>query len=142
MVNVAPVPCLLSIICDDHLALAGFYAAACNYPEIEELRSPIFTALRTPSVAIGFHHRQAFELLGLVETRGSSGQMHVNLDVGDRDGVLATGEAFLAHGATLIKEPFETYYGAFQTVVADPEGNVVRITTAQPALTTRCEGDV
>jgi hypothetical protein len=128
-----PVPCLVSIICEDHVALAGFYAQACGYPEIEALRSPIFTALQTPGIAIGFHARAALELLEIDDAPGS-GHMHLNLDVGAREAVTATGEAFLALGAKLLKSPFETYYGAFQTVVADPEGNVIRITTTQEPL--------
>lgn len=136
-VTVVPAPCLVSLICNDHLALAGFYADVCGYREIEAVRSHIFTALQTPTVAIGFHHRQAFELLGIDDTSSPSGQMHLNLDVGGPDEVLLMGDAFVAHGGSLIKEPFETYYGAFQTVVADPEGNVVRITTNQPALMER-----
>jgi uncharacterized glyoxalase superfamily protein PhnB len=129
-----PTPCLVSIICDDHLALAAFYSQVCGYPEIEAVHSPIFTALQTPSIAIGFHAREAFKLLEIDDTSVPSGQIHLNLDVGGPDDVVATGESFLAAGATLIKAPFETYYGAFQTVVADPEGNVVRITTSQEAL--------
>jgi catechol 2,3-dioxygenase-like lactoylglutathione lyase family enzyme len=129
-----PVPCLVSIICNDHVALADFYAKACGYTEIEAVHSPIFTALQTPSVAIGFHAREALGLLEIDDAPGS-GHIHLNLDVGDAAAVVATGEAFLALGATLLKSPFETYYGAFQTVVADPEGNVIRITTTQEALT-------
>jgi catechol 2,3-dioxygenase-like lactoylglutathione lyase family enzyme len=129
-----PTPCLISIICDDHLALSAFYSEVCGYPEIEAVKSPIFTALRTPTIAIGFHARAAFELLEIDDTSVPSGQMHVNFDVGDPDEVSATGERFLAAGATLIKAPFQTYYGAFQTVLADPEGNVVRITTSQAAF--------
>jgi catechol 2,3-dioxygenase-like lactoylglutathione lyase family enzyme len=130
-----PTPCLVSIICADHVALAGFYAKVCGFSEITELQSPIFTALQTPSVALGFHAQAAFELLGIDDAGVPSGQMHLNFDVGGPDEVIASGESFLAAGATLVKAPFETYYGAFQTVVADPEGNVVRITTSQAALT-------
>jgi hypothetical protein len=128
-----PVPCLVSIICEDHVALADFYAKACGYTEIEAVHSPIFTALQTPGVAIGFHAREALGLLEIDDAAGS-GHVHLNLDVGGRDEVVATGEAFVGLGATLLKSPFETYYGAFQTVVADPEGNVIRITTTQEAL--------
>jgi catechol 2,3-dioxygenase-like lactoylglutathione lyase family enzyme len=131
-----PTPCLVSIICADHVALAGFYAKVCGFPEITELQSPIFTALQTPSIALGFHARAAFELLGIDDASVPSGQMHLNFDVGGPDDVIACGESFLAAGATLVKEPFQTYYGAFQTVFADPEGNIVRLTTSQTALAT------
>ena len=130
----APAPCLVSVICRDHTALADFYRRAGGYTEIDAVHSPIFTALRTPTIALGFHAAAAYELLGLTETASRSGQIHLNLDVGARDGVLAALSAFVREGATVLKEPFETYYGAFQAVVADPEGNVVRLTTRQDAL--------
>ncbi len=130
----APFPCLISIICTDHVALAGFYRRAGGYAEIDAVASPIFTALATPTVALGFHAAAAYELLGLTETTSRSGQMHVNLDAGDRAGVLDALQAFIREGATVLKKPFETYYGAFQAVIADPEGNVVRLTTHQSAL--------
>ncbi len=33
----------------------------------------------------------------------------------------------VANGATLIKEPYVTYYNWYQSVLLDPEGNVFRI---------------
>jgi predicted enzyme related to lactoylglutathione lyase len=41
--------------------------------------------------------------------------------------VSAATERAVANGARLLHEPYETYYGAWQSVLADPDGNVFRI---------------
>jgi len=41
-------------------------------------------------------------------------------------------ERAIAHGARLLHDPYETYYGAFQSVLADPDGNVFRINYFRP----------
>ncbi|HRE00126.1 MAG TPA: VOC family protein, partial [Ilumatobacteraceae bacterium] len=43
------------------------------------------------------------------------------------DAVTAATERAIANGARLLHDPYETYYGAFQSVLADPDGNVFRI---------------
>ena len=126
-------PCLVSIVCDDHRTLAAFYQTAFGFTEIEEVRSSIFTALRTPQVALGFHHRDAYNLLDLEEAP-ASGRVHLNIDVGDPSAVAVMAARLADLGAVIRKGPFETYYGATQVVAADPEGNIIRITTTQEAL--------
>jgi uncharacterized glyoxalase superfamily protein PhnB len=44
----------------------------------------------------------------------------------DDEVTMATDRA-IAHGARLLHEPYETYYNAWQSVLADPDGNVFRI---------------
>ncbi len=126
---------LVSIFCADHQALAEWYSATFGFAEIPELASPIFIALDAGAVALGFHHHDAYDLLGLSEERHGRGtKIHVTFDVGDAAVIDAAPPTLVAGGATVIKGPFTTYYGARQLVFADPEGNIMRISTTEPAL--------
>lgn len=126
---------LVSIFCADHRALAAWYTATFGLAEIAELSSPLFTALAAGQVALGFHHDDAYDLLGLGQERAAVGtRVHCTFDAGDAAGIDAAAGRLRAAGARLIKEPFDTYYGARQIVFADPEGNVMRLSTPQPEL--------
>lgn len=126
---------LVSIFCADHVALASWYQEALGFPEIEELTSPVFTALVAGRVALGFHHDDAYNLLGLDAYRAHSGvRVHCTFDAGTPAEIDAAADRLRAAGARLIKEPFDTYYGARQIVFADPEGNVMRLSTPQAEL--------
>jgi len=130
-----PRPVVVSFVAGDHLALADFYRNAFGFVEVEAVRSPIFTALRTPTVVLGFHHDDAYELLGLDQRRGAvGGGVHVTFDVGSAADVDAMAPTLQELGAQLIKGPFTTYYQARQMVMADPEGNVFRVSDTQDAL--------
>ena len=126
---------LVSIFCSDHRALAAWYAGTFGFAEIEALSSPIFTALSAGGVALGFHHADAAALLDLDAERAATGtRLHCTFDAGDAAAIDAAAGRLRAAGARLIKEPFDTYYGARQVVFADPEGNVMRLSTSQPEL--------
>ena len=126
---------LVSIFCADHRALALWYSATFGFPEITELASPIFLALDAGAVALGFHHDDAYDLLGLSgERHGRGTRIHATFEAGDAAVIDAAPPALIAGGATVIKGPFTTYYGARQIVFADPEGNIMRLSTGQPAL--------
>ena len=126
---------LVSIFCDNHRELAQWYGTTFGFAEIVELSSPWFIALWAGRVGLGFHHDDAFDLLGLGDRRGATGtRLHCTLDAGPADEVDAAADRRRAVGATIIKGPFTTYYGARQIVFADPEGNVMRLSTPQPAL--------
>jgi uncharacterized glyoxalase superfamily protein PhnB len=126
---------LVSIFCRDHRALAAWYADTFGFAEIEGVSSPLFTALAAGPVALGFHHDDAYDLLGLQDERAPEGtRLHCTFDAGDAATIDAAAGRLLAAGARLIKEPFDTYYGARQIVFADPEGNVMRLSTPQHEL--------
>lgn len=126
---------LISVFCTDHLALADFYARAFGFTEIEEIRSPIFTALDAGPIVLGFHADEAFDLLGIPERRALSGNsFHITFDIGTHADVDASVEHLLAAGATLIQGPFTTYYDARQLVLLDPEDNVLRVSSSQTAV--------
>ncbi len=125
---------LVSLMCRDHVALAAFYAEAFSLEAVAEVQSPIFTALDAGGVGLGFHADDAFDLLGVAERRGGSTANHVTFDLGTAAAVDASVDRLVALGATVVKEPFTTYYDARQVVFADPEGNVFRVSDTQTAL--------
>ena len=126
---------LVSFFCQDHLALAGFYREAFGFAEVEEVRSPIFTALAAGGIALGFHADDAYALLGVEDRRGARAGTHVTFDLGTAAAVDACVPRLCALGATVVQGPFTTYYDARQVVLVDPEGNVLRVSDTQQALT-------
>ena len=128
-------PVLASYLCRDHEALAGFYRDLFGWTPIDAVASPIFTALDTGGVVVGFHADEAHDLLDLADRRGRTGSaVHLTIDVGTFTEVDAAESALRAAGATIIKAPFTTYYDARQIVFADPEDNVVRLSSSQAGV--------
>ena len=126
---------LVSVFCCDHVALAGFYAAALGFVEVDAVESPIFTALDAGRFVLGFHADEAYDLLGLADERDRPGnRVHLTFDVGSFADVDAAVEPLVDLGATLVQGPFTTYYDARQVVFADPESNVFRISSSQPGV--------
>lgn len=125
---------LVSHFSSDHEALARFYVDAFGFEVIPEVASPIFVALDAGGVALGFHADEAYDLLGVADRRGGVTAHHVTFDVGTVEAVDSAIEPLVALGATLIQGPFTTYYDARQAVMADPDGNVFRISDTQAAL--------
>jgi len=121
-------------MCRDHTGLAGFYAAAFGFDRVPEVESPIFVALRAGAVAMGFHADEAHDLLAMGDRRGGTTANHLTFDLGTAAAVDASVERLTALGATVVKEPFTTYYEARQVVFADPEGNLFRVSDTQAAL--------
>jgi uncharacterized glyoxalase superfamily protein PhnB len=126
---------LISIFCADHRGLAAWYQQALGFTEITELTTPLFVALAAGTIALGFHHDEAFDLLGVPDDRDPRGtRLHVVFDVGTAAAVDEAYPALLAHGASIAREPFTTYYGARQIVFRDPENNLMRLSSTQGAL--------
>ena len=122
-----------SFICDDIEALSGFYADVFELDEVEELRSEIFRGLDVDGVTLGFSAQVVYEMLSIERWASPTGtSQYLTFEVADDDAVSATTSAAVAAGAELLHEPYETYYGAFQSVLADPEGNVFRINFMRP----------
>jgi uncharacterized glyoxalase superfamily protein PhnB len=118
----------VNVFARDVVALSGFYQQVFGFAEIEAIRSPIFRGLDTGRSSLGFNALQAYELLHLqdhADTRGV--KFLLNIDVDSSAEVDRMVPVALAHGATLIKAPYETYYHWYQAVLLDPEGNVFRI---------------
>ena len=126
---------LASIFCRDHQALAAFYAGVFGFPEVEAVASPIFIGLDAGRFVLGFHADEAYDLLGVGDRRDDAGsRLHLTFDVGSFADVDAAADELAAQGAAIVKGPFTTYYDARQVVCTDPEGNLFRISSAQPGV--------
>ena len=123
----------VSLFAADPVRLSGFYAELFGFPEIESDRSPIYRALDAQSVRLGFHAQEAYDLLNLADRRpaGPGVTCYFTIEVGEDALVDSLTRRAVALGATLVKEPYETYYGAHQSVLADLENNVFRINNAR-----------
>ena len=122
-----------SYICEDIEALSAFYADVFDLVEVEELHSDIFRGLDVDGVTLGFSAKVVYEMLSIERWADPSGtSQYLTFEVDDDAAVTRKTEAAVAAGAELLHEPYETYYGAFQAVLADPEGNVFRINHLRP----------
>ena len=118
----------VNIFARDVVALSGFYMQVFGFREIEAIRSPIFRGIDTGKSALGFNALDAYELLKLSDHADTKGiKFLLNIDVDAKEEVDRMVPVALAAGATLIKEPYVTYYNWYQAVLLDPEGNVFRI---------------
>jgi predicted enzyme related to lactoylglutathione lyase len=118
----------VNIFARDVVKLAGFYADVFGLEEIVTSRSPIFRGLKTKKANIGFNAYDAYELLNLPKSPDGTGiKAFTTFDVESADEVDRLTPIAVAKGATLRKAPFTTYYGWYQSVFLDPEGNAFRI---------------
>ena len=118
----------INLFSADIEALSRFYAKVFGFSEVEKYRSPIFRLLDAGGVGLGFNAHAAYELLGigeLADTRGA--RFLLNVEAGSEDEVRRLTQAAVEAGASLVKEPYLTYYQRFQAVLQDPEGNVFRV---------------
>lgn len=107
----------------------GFYAELFGLPEVEELASPYFRGLRIGPTVLGFSGPKAYELLELpAPAAGEDGiDTFLTFEAPDRDAVPALTARAAELGGAVVKEPYDTYYGAWQSVVRDPDGHAFRI---------------
>jgi predicted enzyme related to lactoylglutathione lyase len=109
--------------------MMGFYAALLGLPENVAARGPIHRALRLGEAELGFNAQPAYALLGLAgreqEAAAVGACATFVLRCEAEVEALATRVAEL--GGRVIQGPLRTYYGAWQVVAEDPEGNVFRL---------------
>lgn len=118
----------VNVFAEDIEALSVFYRDLFGFQEIPEIRSSIFRGLDTGRSCIGFNALEAYELLKLddhSDTRGC--KFLLNIDVDSKEEVDRFVPKAVESGATLIKDPYTTYYNWYQAVLLDPEDNVFRI---------------
>ena len=119
---------LASFVSADFVALFEFYSTTFELPEVESLRSDIFRGADASGVTIGFSAPVVYEMLHIEEWADAKGTtQYLTFECETDDAVSAATERAVANGARLLHDPYETYYGAFQSVLADPDGNVFRI---------------
>lgn len=119
---------LASFISADFVALFEFYSSTFDLPEVEALHSDIFRGADASGVTIGFSAPVVYAMLNIqewAEPKGTS--QYLTFECASDDAVTDTTARAVANGARLLHVPYETYYGAFQSVLADPDGNVFRI---------------
>ncbi|MTD17400.1 glyoxalase [Nakamurella sp. YIM 132087] len=119
-----------SFFATDMVGLFEYYRGVFGLPEVEELRSEHFRGLQIGDTVIGFSRAEtAYDLLELPRpTVADNGvRTFITFETQTDDQVDAMLEVAIAAGGTLVQAPHRTYYGAWQAVVLDPEGNAFRI---------------
>lgn len=125
----------VNIFARDLDGLIGFYADLFGLRENLDQRGPIYRALDGGGVAIGFNAPDAYRLLNLDGFPEPSGvKSLLTFEVADYDAVAQLTLQAEAAGATVIKPPYDTFYGSRQSVVSDPEGNIFRINAFQRSV--------
>jgi catechol 2,3-dioxygenase-like lactoylglutathione lyase family enzyme len=118
----------VSVFARDIEVLAAFYRDVFGFAEVAAYRTPIFRALAAGPVLLGFSSREAHTLLGLdAPPAPGSGSILLTFEVGSTAEVGSLTDRAAACGARIIKPAFDTYYGAVQSLLADPDGNLFRI---------------
>ena len=142
----------VNIFCRHIEAQCAFYAAVLGLPEHVPARSPIYRALQGPAFELGFNAWPAYELLGLSERRPAHDaltpvQCYPTLMLSSPKAVDQATRDTAAHGGRVLQGPFATYYGQWQAVLADPEGQIFRVAHGRlpagmqaPSLDTLMEG--
>jgi len=118
-----------SLLVRDIELVAAYYREVFGLTEVEELASPHFRGLRLGDTILGFSGPHAYDLLRIERPSADQVSVHsfLTFETGDTDEVDRLTERAVRFGGVLLKEPGDTYYGAWQSVLADPEGNVFRI---------------
>ncbi len=119
----------INLFCRDPVGLMGFYAGLLGLPERVEARSDIYRALRFGEAELGFNKVDAYALLGLGDRVPSDAAIraYATFVVAEEAEVERLAGRVAALGGRVIKGPYRTYYGAWQVVAEDPEGNVFRL---------------
>jgi catechol 2,3-dioxygenase-like lactoylglutathione lyase family enzyme len=126
---VAPFLSFASLLVNDIDRQADYYQRLFGLPEVADLASPHFRGLRIGDTILGFSGPHAYELLALPRPPEGPVAVHsfLTFEAADRAEVDHLTRKADELGGTVRKPPADTYYGAWQSVVADPEGNVFRI---------------
>jgi hypothetical protein len=119
----------INVFCRDHNRLFEFYRALLDAPEMLEHASPIYRGLQLPGVSLGFHDEKAYELLDVSDLKSEkpSAGHYPTFNLDSKLSVDQRTSLAVSTGATIRKEPYMTYYKAYQVVLLDPEGNLFRL---------------
>jgi len=107
--------------------LAEFYGALFDFEENVASRSPIFRGFFAGGTSLGFSGPGAYELLGMEPQVTPGDRVFQTFDVDAPEEVRSLTKKASSLGAVIVKEPFATYYGWYQSVLRDPDGNAFRI---------------
>ena len=121
-----------SLFCKNFEAQLAYYLALLSMPEAVTHRSPIYRCIQATTFEFGFHAAPAYVLLGVADRAPAMLQTspvtgYATFMLGSCAEVDASSLKAAALGGRIIKAPYPTYYGQWQTVLADPENNIFRL---------------
>ena len=121
-----------SLFCKNFEAQLAYYLALLSMPEAVAHRSAIYRCIQATTFEFGFHAMSAYALLGVadrapVPLHTSPVTGYATFILGSCSEVDALSLEAAALGGRIIKAPYPTYYGQWQTVLADPENNMFRL---------------
>jgi predicted lactoylglutathione lyase len=117
----------VNVFAKDMVALADYYQRLFDLEEITASRSDYFIGFESGRCCIGFSSQAAYELLSLTQAESQTDTVLTTFGASSREAVDAQSKVAVELGGTLVKAPFETYYGWYQSILRDPEGNPFRI---------------
>lgn len=126
---------LFNVFCHNIDTQFAFYQGILGWTEIKEASSPIYRVLTGDGIQLGLNGWKAYDLLGLgnrIRADGTNFGISTMLSfVVDQPSVVDKNAGRVESlGGRIVKAPFATYYGHWQVVFCDPEGNVCRITSS------------
>jgi len=120
-----------TFLAHDVASLAQFYIDGLGLEEVEASRDHRYREVKAGGCMIGFAHEGARAMTNLEEDGAPSGTRSlVTFDVGDTAAVQPAIDRAVAAGATLVKPPYDSFFGQHQAVLKDPEGNAFRLSAA------------
>jgi catechol 2,3-dioxygenase-like lactoylglutathione lyase family enzyme len=125
-----------SVIARDIDALCDYYAAVLEAPVLVDHATPIYRAIDLGGTTLAFSAEVVYDLLGIgawtPEEGTAATREYLTFGVDSEEELESRTKTAVAAGGQLLKGPYDTSYGAYQTVIADPEGNVFRLNYARP----------
>lgn len=126
---------LSNLLCEDIDLCSSFFQQLLQLKEITAARSPIYRALFVGQEGeLGFNAPPARALLNMEDgglpARGTRCFATFMLDTVQQ--VDAAASQVLSLGGSVIKAPFKTYYGQWQSVLSSPEGHLFRVACLLP----------
>lgn len=121
----------VTFIARDVAALAQFYIDALGLEEVLASRDERYREVKAGGAMIGFAHQGAYAMLDMPNEADPTGTRSlVTFALDDRADVAPAMTRALDCGATVVKPPFDTYFGRHLAVLRDPEGNIFRLAAA------------
>jgi predicted enzyme related to lactoylglutathione lyase len=120
----------VNVFAKNMAALAEFYQKLFNLEEITESRSEYFIGFETGGCCLGISNPDAYEILSLNKPDSQTDTVFTNFSATSKEDVDDRCKVAIELGGTVVKPAYETYYGWYQAVLRDPEGNPFRINYA------------
>ena len=117
----------VNVFAKNMVALAEYYQTLFNLEEITASRSDYFRGFETGECCIGISSLDAYGLLSLTKPDTQTDTILMTFGASSREDVDDRCNYAVKLGGKMLKPPFETYYGWYQAVLRDPEGNPFRI---------------